>query len=108
MWKVKRRALFDIALRSGLDVGAKSHPSAPINRYYEGPAKRAWDMLTVMRYELWEGQMQKFIKPDMSQEEVLDIGKNLATWGIMRPGQAKGSLRIWTVSYSARNLHNLN
>jgi hypothetical protein len=87
---MQRRALFDTALRSGLDVGAKSHPSGLINRYYQGPAARAWDMLTVMRYELWEGQMNKFIKPDMTQEEVLDIGKNLATWANHATGSGKG------------------
>jgi len=87
---MQRQPLFDTALRSGLDVGAKSHPSGLISRYYHGPAARAWDMLTVMRYELWEGQMKKFLKPGMSQEQVLDIGKNLATWANHATGSAKG------------------
>jgi hypothetical protein len=47
-------------------------------------------MLTVMRYELWEGQMNKFIKPDMNETEVLDIGKNLATWANHATGSGKG------------------
>ena len=47
-------------------------------------------MLTVMRYELWEGQMNKFLKPDMTKEEVLDIGKNLAVWANHATGSGKG------------------
>lgn len=89
---MQRRSLFNTALRSGLDVGEKSHPSGLISRYYNGPAKRAWDMLTVMRYELWEGQMQKFIEPGMSQEEVLDVGKHLADWANHATGSAKGPI----------------
>jgi hypothetical protein len=87
---MQRRALVDTVLRSGLDVGAKSHPSGLINRYFQGPSARAWDMLTVMRYELWEGQMNKFLKPDMTREEVLDVGKNLATWANHATGSGKG------------------
>jgi len=89
---MQRQPLFTTALRSGLDVGAKSHPSGLISRYYNGPAKRAWDMLTVMRYELWNGQMQKFITPEMSHEEVLDVGKHLADWANHATGSGKGPI----------------
>jgi hypothetical protein len=89
---MQRQPLFDTALRSGLDVGAKSHPSGLINRYFQGPSARAWDMLTVMRYELWQGQMNKSLKPDMTREEVLDVGKHLATWANHATGSAKGPI----------------
>jgi hypothetical protein len=50
---------------------------------------RAWDILTTMRYDLWNHEMQKFIKPGMSQADVLDIGKNLADWANHATGSAK-------------------
>jgi hypothetical protein len=86
----QRRELYTTALRVGVDAGPKSHPSGLISRYYNGPAKRAWDMLTVMRYELWEGQMKKAIHPGMSNEEILDIGKRLASWANHATGSAEG------------------
>jgi hypothetical protein len=89
---MQRKALYVTALRSGLDAGPKSHPSGLITRYFNGPAKQAWDMLTVMRYELWERQMNKFIKPGMSNEEILDIGKNLASWANHATGSAEGPI----------------
>jgi hypothetical protein len=89
---MKRNPLYTTALRSGLDVGEKSHPSGLITRWYNGPAKRAWDILTTMRFELWRGQMEKFIKPDMSQEQVLDVGKNLADWANHATGSAQGPI----------------
>lgn len=82
--------LFDTALRSGLDAGRGSHPSGLISRSYHGPAQRAWDMLTVMRFELWKRQMGKYIKPGTSQAEVLDIGQNMATWANHATGSGKG------------------
>jgi len=84
--------MFDTAIRSGVDAGAKSHPSGLISRSYHGPAQRAWDMLTVMRFELWKKQMGKYIKPGMSEAEVLDIGKNLADWANHATGSAKGPI----------------
>jgi hypothetical protein len=88
---MERRELFGTALRSGLDVGPKSHPVGLItNIFGSGMAKRGWDMLTVMRYELWESQMHKFLKPDMSGEEVADVAKNLANWANHATGSGKG------------------
>ena len=87
---MQRRELYPLALGSGLDVGPRSHPSGLISRYYNGPASRAWDMLTIMRYELWEGQMHKWWNPEMSKEEALDIGKNLATWANHATGSGAG------------------
>lgn len=84
--------LFDTALRSGLDAGKNSHPSGLISRSYHGPAQRAWDMLTVMRFELWKKQVSKYLKPGMSEAEVLDIGSNLATWANHATGSGKGGI----------------
>jgi hypothetical protein len=47
-------------------------------------------MLTVMRYELWESQMHKFLKPEMTPEETLEVGKNLAEWANHATGSGKG------------------
>lgn len=85
-------ALYDTALRSGLDAGKNSHPSGLISRSYHGPAQRAWDMLTVMRFELWKRQASKYIKPGMSEAEVLDIGSNLAEWANHATGSGKGGI----------------
>jgi hypothetical protein len=87
---MERDAMFDTALRSGLDAGKGSHPSGLISRTYHGPAQRAWDMLTVMRFELWKKQMGKFVKTGMSEAEVLDIGQNLAKWANHATGSGKG------------------
>jgi hypothetical protein len=89
---MQRRELYTTALRSGLDAGPKSHPSGLLSRFNIGSAKRAWDMLTVMRYELWERQMNKFVNPRMSNEEILDIGKNIASWANHATGSAEGPI----------------
>jgi hypothetical protein len=87
---MQRNSLYTTALRSGLDVGPKSHATGILSGGAHGPAARAWDMLTVMRFKLWEGQMQKFLKPEMSHEEVLDVGKHIADWANHATGSGKG------------------
>ena len=90
---MRRSPLFDTALRSGLDVGARSHAGNLINRPAKGGmSTRAWDVLTTMRFELWNHAMEKHIEPRMSQAEVLDIGKNLAEWANHATGSAKGPI----------------
>lgn len=95
---MQSRSLYETSLRSGLDVGPKSAPSGLLGGHNEplakifGSSHQAWDMLTVMRYQLWEKQMQKFIKPGMSQAEILDIGKNLASWANHATGSGKGPI----------------
>lgn len=106
--------LYDLAIRSGVDVGPKSHPVGliseggflgklsekapkwiglgPGKEGYLHAAARAWDMLTVMRFELWKKQMGKFLKPDMTEAEALDIGKNLGEWANHATGSAKGPI----------------
>src|SRR5258708_902279 len=90
------RPLYTTALRSGLDVGEKSMPSGILSKFSHGGSKRAWDMLTVLRYNLWEKQMKKYITPEMSEAEVLDYGKNFADWanhatGSVKMGMHKGA-----------------
>lgn len=89
---VRRDALYDTAIRSALDVGPKSHPAGLISRTYTGPASRAWDMLTVMRFELWKKEMGKYITPDMSEAQVNEIGKSLAEWANHATGSALGPI----------------
>lgn len=90
---MRRQPLFDTALRSGLDVGAKSHAGNLINRPEKGGmSTRAWDVLTTMRYNLWDNAMQKFAKPGMSQVETLEVGKQLAEWANHATGSAKGPI----------------
>jgi hypothetical protein len=84
---------FDPALRSQLDVDERAHRTDQILRTGKGSqSERAWSILTAMRFELWNHEMQKYIKPDMSQAEVLDIGKNLAEWANHATGSAKGPI----------------
>ena len=94
MQDMERRPLFRTAERSGLDVGAKSEATGLLPGWLgRNMSKRAWDMLTTMRYELWENQMKKFTNSGMSNEEVLDMGKNLATWANHATGSAKMPLK---------------
>ena len=56
---MKKSELYDIALRSGLDVGDRSeHNEAFVKKTSMG--SRAWSALTVMRFELWNHQMEKY------------------------------------------------
>lgn len=87
--------LYDLALRSGVDVGPKSHPVGLISTTggktgFFKAAARAWDMLTVMRFELWKNQVSKHLYPGMSTADALDIGKNFADWANHATGSGKG------------------
>jgi hypothetical protein len=92
MASMEQKPLFTTALRSGLDVGPKTHDSGLISGFLGRSSQRAWDMLKAMRYELWEKQMDKHMKPDMSNEEVLDLGKNLAGWANHATGSVQKSM----------------
>src|SRR6267378_410413 len=51
---MRRSDRYDLALRSGLDVGAKSHAGNLVNRAPKGSqSTRAWDILTTLRFQLW-------------------------------------------------------
>lgn len=94
---MKRANLFDTGLRCGLDVGDKSHGADLISRpgdshKWWNMAPRAWDVLKTVRFNLWNQQMEKHIHPGMSEEEILDYGKNLAEWANHATGSAKGPI----------------
>lgn len=107
---MKRKPLFDTALRSGLDVGEKSRAVGFFNPNAKEPAswnllgrmakmsreqsERAWSTLTVLRYNLWDHEMQNWMGKNAgaTQEEILDVGKNLADWANHATGSAKKSI----------------
>jgi hypothetical protein len=90
---MKRNPLWDTALRSGLDIGERSRAGNLVALSGKGSiSERAWSMLTAMRFELWNHEMQRWLKPDMSREQVLDIGKNLAEWANHATGSARNPL----------------
>ncbi len=89
---IERDDLYDLGLRGGVDMGEASHPSGLISRTYHGPAQRAWDMLTVMRFNLWKKEVSKYIKPGMSEAEALDYAQNFADWANHATGSAKGPI----------------
>ena len=89
MNNMQRQPRYEMAIRSGLDVGPKSYASGLISRIGGRSSERAWDMLTTMRYDLWDRQMQKFLKPEMTKEEQVELGKNLADWANHATGSAK-------------------
>src|SRR6266478_6557828 len=85
---IQREPRYDIGIRSGVDMGPLSKPSGIISNM-GGNAKRAWDLLTVMRFKLWDEAMNRRTNPSMSQEEILDVGKKLAGWANHATGSAK-------------------
>lgn len=87
---MKRQPLFDTGLRSGLDVSERSHTDQIL--LGSGAGQRAWSILKAMRFELWNHEMQRHTNPSMSQEQVLEIGKNLAEWANHATGSAKGPI----------------
>jgi hypothetical protein len=86
---MERDPMYDIGLRSGVDMGPKSKASGLISRFMGQSSERAWDMLTAMRFNLWKRQMEKFMKPGMSNQEVIELGKNMADWANHATGSAK-------------------
>jgi hypothetical protein len=96
----KREALWDLGLRSGVDAGENSHPSGILGAGAKGWSARAWGILGITRFKLWNREMERYIKPGMSQEEILDIGKRLAVWANHATGSAKGPIaslggKVW-------------
>jgi hypothetical protein len=82
---------FTLGLRSGVDMGKHSHPTGLLGTF-KGPSKNAWDILTVMRFELWKSAMDRVVKPEMNEEELLDMGRQMATWANHATGSGKGAL----------------
>jgi hypothetical protein len=96
---MKNHEWFDMGIRSGLDVMDKAHET---NLFMKSDSrfgklveplkisKNAWLMIKVMRFNLWTNQMKKFIKPGMTNEAKLEIGKNLAEWANHATGSGEG------------------
>jgi hypothetical protein len=91
---MRRQPLFDTALRSGLDIGERSHTDQILfaSKGKGSIGERAWSILKAMRFELWNHEMEKYTNPKMPQEQVLEIGKNLAEWANHATGSAKGPI----------------
>jgi hypothetical protein len=91
MAAMENHPLFRMASESGLDVGAKSHESGLISGWLKGQSQRAWDMLKVMRFELWQRQMNKHMEPGMSHQQAVEMGKSIAGWANHATGSVKTS-----------------
>jgi hypothetical protein len=89
MKDLKKKSLYDLGLRSSVDISEKSHATGLISRIFGKSSERAWDALKVMRYELWEQRMNKYLKPDMTQEQQLELGKEMANWANHATGSVK-------------------
>jgi hypothetical protein len=93
MATMERHPLYDLALRSVLDVGPKAHITNLVRATGKGSlSERSFGILQVMRFELWRNEMEKYVTPDMNQETALDIGRNLAEWANHATGSAKGPI----------------
>src|SRR5262252_5704620 len=86
--------LYDLALRSKLDVGPRSHATGLLTAGKNTWASRAWDMLTLMRFELWKQQMGKYLKEGMTDQEKLDVGEQLANWANHATGSAPLNIKL--------------
>lgn len=86
--------LYDLALRSELDVGPRSHATGILSAGKNTISSRAWDMLTLMRFELWKKQMGKYLKDGMTDEQALDIGQQLANWANHATGSAPLNIKV--------------
>lgn len=101
---------FTGSLRGGLDVGAKSHPVGLVSLGSK-MNQRSWDMLKVMRFDLWKQAMMRAGAADMSKEDFADLSTHLADWANHASGSSKvampGGGNVWfgpklTVSKFAR------
>ena len=88
MSSLKKQPLYDTALRSGLDLNERISNVSGTSKM----SSRAWSALTMMRFELWNHQMEKLVRPSMDQAQVLDIGKNMAEWANHATGSGKGPI----------------
>lgn len=89
---MERDTMFTLALKGGLDSGASSRPSGLISEHFNGPADRAWQILKVMRFDIWKQQMLRNMKPDFTPAEMLDMSKHIAEWANHATGSGEGFL----------------
>ena len=91
MNSMERNPRYDLALRSGLDIGERSHINESFTKQSTMGA-RAWSALTVLRFDEWNRLMDKATNSRMTQEETLEVGKHLAEWSNHATGSAKGPI----------------
>jgi hypothetical protein len=89
---MKRNSLYDLALYSKLAVGEKSTVGNLGPEKASSAAARAWSIIKTMRFEMWENEMQKVLKPGMSEEDKLAYGKELAEMYNHATGSGEGWL----------------
>jgi hypothetical protein len=82
--------MYDMGLRSGVKMGEQNPATGILSKWFHGPSERAWKMLSAMRFNLWKGQMMKYITPDMPESEQLAYGKQFAEWANNATGAGKG------------------
>lgn len=86
--------LYDLALRSKLDVGPRSHATGLLSAGRNTWASRAWDLLTLMRFELWKKQMGRYMREGMTETERLELGQQLANWANHATGSAPLNIKL--------------
>lgn len=86
---MKRNPLYDLALYSKLNVGEGSRAGNLVGAK-GGPSERAWSILKTMRFELWEKEMTKAMKPGMNEETKIALGKELAEIANHATGSGEG------------------
>jgi len=92
----ERQPLYDLALRSKLDVGATSHGTTDLlNPTKKGSmSERSWEALKEMRWQLWNEKMESKLKPGMTEAERLDLGAHMADWANHATGSVKSGLNL--------------
>jgi len=89
---------FGLGMRSGVDMGKHSVPVGILSSF-KGASKNAWDVLTVMRFELWKQAMDKHFRSDMTEDEMLAMGQKMAVWANNATGSGQGFLMHKQVSW---------
>ena len=74
---MKRNPLYDLALYSKLKVGEGSRVGN-VGSAKGGPSERAWSIIKTTRFELWENEMKKAMRPGMTEDDKMALGKGLA------------------------------
>jgi hypothetical protein len=82
---------YDMALRSKLRVGEQSRLDNIGSSKVGSDNERAWQLIKIARFKLWEKEYLKAIKPGMSEEEKLEHGMAIADMANHATGTSTGS-----------------
>ena len=84
--------MFNMALNDGADLSPRAHGSDLTIAGKQ--SSHAYEMLKVMRFELYKHEMTKFLakNPDMSPQEQREMGKYVATMANHATGSGRGML----------------